>query len=105
MSIKNSESMAFKIILRIKNELQDIEAMDSAREIKGKILDVLKFIDEDVFESKKMLLDVIHDKIKETRDRKPDLNTQLYILYRNLAEEKITPEEAQKLYEMYIMEY
>ncbi len=48
------------------------------------------------------LKEKISSKMKETKNSDPNMNANLYILYRNLVNGRITEEEALELYNMYI---
>jgi ASC-1-like (ASCH) protein len=101
----NSASFTLKIIDKIKIELKEIEELNSYSEMKKRIRMLLKCIDDDTIGDKSAFLEIIYCKLKESKDSNPKLNTSLYLLYRNLIDDRISIQEAQKLFSMYIAEY
>lgn len=99
------EVNAFKLIEKIKDELEEVEALQSIYEIKKRVNDMIRYIEEETEENTSTLSDKIYLKVKETSRTNPELNTSLYLLYRNLIQGKISAHEAKKLYGMYLKEY
>lgn len=101
----SSADFALRVIEKIKTELKEIKELNSAYEMRNRINMLLKYIDDDTTGDKSAFLDIIFIKLKEAKDINPQLNASLYLLYRNLSDDKITIQEAQKLFDMYINEY
>lgn len=104
MSNNNSENSALKIIERIQSELREVELMCSQHIIKEKLHKLLDYIDTEIGDNRIILADKIYTKVKETKHISPELNTNFYLLYRNLVNDKITIQEAQNIYDMYVKE-
>jgi hypothetical protein len=102
-SMKAKDNM-LKVIERVEKDLREIELISSDYLVKERIHNILDFIEKETKENKTVLEDMIRSKIKETKNINPELNTYFYVLYRNLSEDKITVEEAQTIYDMYIKE-
>lgn len=64
-----------------------------------KLLDLLK---KELSEESVPLKDRILEKMKETKGIDPDMNANLYILYRNLDNGHITERQAQELFNTYV---
>lgn len=64
-----------------------------------KLLDLLK---KELIEENISLKDRILEKMKETKGTDPDMNANLYILYRNLDNGHITEQQAQELFNTYV---
>jgi hypothetical protein len=105
MSGKKLNGFELEIIKRIKDELKEMDNITSINEIKGKIHGLLDYIEDEISSDKEAFEDMIYLKVKETSGINPDLNTHLYMLYRNLTQNKISLHEAQKIYQMYLTEY
>jgi hypothetical protein len=101
----NSASLTLKFIEKIKIQLKEIEELNSASEMRNRIKILLKCIDDETVGDKSTFLEIIYCKLKDTKGNNPQLNTSLYLLYRNLVDDRISIQEAQKLFNMYINEY
>lgn len=101
----NKNNYYDRVLKIIQSELKDIETLNSSFEIKDRIHKLLDFIDQETLNNRTVFQEMLYSKIKETNGKNPELNTYLYLLYRNLIEDKITIQEAKKLYEMYLKEY
>lgn len=101
----NSKGFSFRILEIIQSELKEIETLNSVYEVKDRIHKLLDFIEQETLNNKTVFEEELYSKIKETNGINPELNTYLYLLYRNLAEDKISIHEARRLYEMYLKEY
>ncbi len=64
-----------------------------------KLLDLLQ---EDLNQKNIPLKEQILEKMKESKGVDPNLNANLYILYRNLDSGRITEEQAFELFQMYV---
>lgn len=104
MDKDNSESFTLKIIEKVQVELRNIEVLCSDYILKERIHELLKLIQNETSSSKIIFAEILYSKIQETKGLYPDLNLNFYLLYRNFVEGKISTEEAQNLYEMYIKE-
>jgi Tol biopolymer transport system component len=102
MSGKKLNYFELEIVNKINDKLKEMEHMTSLQEIKGKIHKLIDFIEEETASDKEAFEEMIYSKVKETNGKNSDLNTHLYMLYRNLIQNKITLHEAQKIYEMYM---
>jgi hypothetical protein len=105
MSGRKLNYFELEFVKKIHSQLEEMEHITSLHELKGKIHELIMFIDEETSSDKEAFEEMIYSKIKETSGVNPDLNIHLYMLYRNLTQNKITLNEAQKVYEMYLTEY
>lgn len=105
MSNNNSEVFAVQILEKVQLQLKEIEILSTDYRIKEKIHKLLDFIELETSNTKAEFAEIVHSKVKETKALYPELSTYLYLLYRNLMQGKISLQEAQSLYEMYMKEY
>lgn len=104
MGKDNSEGLTLKILEKVKSDLMDIETLCSDYFIKEKLHKIVNFIEQETFNSKVVFEEMIFKKVKETRSVSSELNTNFYLLYRKFKENKISMQEAQTIYEMYLKE-
>lgn len=91
-----------KIILGLKS----IKVSTTNKVIIRDIEKLLNLLKEELNEDDIPLKNRILEKMKETKGIDPDMNANLYILYRNLDNEHITEQQAQELFNAYVkMEY
>lgn len=86
---------------KIKSKAREIKLISKDKQV---IKAAEEIIDITAAEIEKNSLDImqkIEAKMKETKFTNPDLNANLYIVYRNLMDKKITEEDATELYELY----
>jgi hypothetical protein len=100
--ISNKESI--KMVDKILGDLKDIEMLCSEYLIKEKIKKVIQYIENETLYNKDFLCDMIYEKMKETKYNFPEMHTNFYLLYRKLMEDKISIDEAQNIYDMYVKE-
>lgn len=105
MTRNDFDSATFRIIEKTKEGLIDVEELSSIVEIKQKLRQIISFIDEETTSNKIIFSEKLYWKVKETRNSNPKLNTCLYMLYRVLMEGKVSLIEAQRMYNMYLVEY
>lgn len=105
MDNTNFESFSLKIIEKMQIELKEMELICADYVVKERIQKLLELIELETKENKIILSELIQDKIKETRGVNSELNTNFYMLYRKLAENKISILEAKGIYEMYTKEF
>ncbi len=92
-------------IEKIKNKLNIVKLLVEDSYAKEKVQEVLDIIiKEDAEDEPVSIQDIIYEKMKETKSTNPDLNAELYMLYRKLQDNKIGPEEALSLYKAYTSE-
>lgn len=105
MSNNNSEVFAIQILEKVQLQLKEIEIMSTDYRVKEKVHKLLDYIDLETSNNKVEFAEMVYSKIKETKPLYPELSTYLYLLYRNLMQGKVSLQEAQGLYEMYMKEY
>lgn len=105
MNNKNSEVFAIQILEKVQLQLKEIEILSTDYRVKEKVHKLLDYIESETSNRKADFAEVIHLKCKETKALYPELSTYLYLLYRNLMQGKVSLQEAQVLYEMYMKEY
>lgn len=105
MNDRNNDDFYINIIQKLHVDLKYIDSLSSTSEIRKKISDLINFIDDETLNNRNVFEEIINLKIKETSGTNPELNAQLYILYRNLNQNKIPLQEARRLYKIYLKEY
>lgn len=104
MPNENSDNFSLKLLEKIHKDLIDVEAVCSDYDVKEKLLSIIDLIEKETSNNKVIFIDMIYSKLKETKGRNSDLNTRFYMLYRNIVEGKISMQEAQEMYDMYVKE-
>lgn len=87
-----------KLILGLKS----IKVSTTNKTLVKDIERLLKLLNDELREDSIPLKDKILDKMKETKGIDPELNANLYILYRNLDNGYINEEQAQELFGAYV---
>lgn len=105
MNNSKIDKSTLKILEKVQAKLKEIELLCIDCEAKEKIHNLIDFIEEETSENKTFLAEMIYNKVKETRGISPELNTYFYLLYRNLEQDKVSLEEAHRLYDMYVKEF
>ncbi len=91
-----------KCIEKIRTELKIIKVNTNNRNFKKDVSKLLDMLESELNYDNISLKEKISSKMKETKNSDPNMNANLYILYRNLVNGHITEEEALELYNMYI---
>lgn len=92
-------SISEEKLKNIIRELEEIAILITDVKIKNKINNIIKsigYIDDNL--SEKSIINMIYEKMKEYKITNPDLNAKLYIIYRDIENNKITAEKAYDLY-------
>ncbi|ANP69845.1 hypothetical protein GTH52_02430 [Clostridium tyrobutyricum] len=89
-------------IEKIRTELKIIKVNTNNRNFKKDVSKLLDMLESELNYDNISLKEKIFSKMKETKNSDPSMNANLYILYRNLVNGRITEEEALELYNMYI---
>ena len=89
-------------IEKIRTELKIIKVNTNNRNFKKDVSKLLDMLESELNYDNISLKEKIFSKMKETKNSDPNMNANLYILYRNLVNGRITEEEALELYNMYI---
>ena len=89
-------------IEKIRTELKIIKVNTNNRNFKKDVSKLLDMLESELNYDNISLKEKISSKMKETKNSDPNMNANLYILYRNLVNGRITEEEALELYNMYI---
>ena len=100
----NFNKLPLKLLEKIREELLDIGMSCSEYQVKEKLLNLIDLIENETSNNRMILIDMIYSKVRETKGKNSDLNARFYMLYRNLNEEKISVQEAQDMYDMYVRE-
>ncbi|MBK1812930.1 hypothetical protein JHL18_20105 [Clostridium sp. YIM B02505] len=89
----------------IETKLNIIKLLIVDQYAKGKVDEILNIINKEEVVDKKVSIDeIIYDKMNEAKGIDPELNANLYVLYRKLQDKRIDPLEAMRLYEIYTNE-
>ncbi|WP_027624852.1 hypothetical protein [Clostridium lundense] len=90
------------ILKKIQSRAITIKLVSTDRQITKEAEEILEIINVQLKENSLSLLERIDKKMKETKLSDPELNANLYILYRNLSGGKISEQDADALFELYI---
>ncbi|WP_251860498.1 hypothetical protein [Clostridium sp. Marseille-Q2269] len=102
-SSSNNIMVEEALMTKMLSELKDIQTLSSERLLQQKIDLLIKYVDNMLkYKDDEPFEDTIYKKMKEVRLDNPELNSKLYILYRNLSDGKISEEDARILYDVYI---
>lgn len=88
-------------INKIKFGLKDIKMNEKSKILKKQITEMLSMLENELSYDDLSLEDRILKKMKETKSSDPEMNANLYILYRNLTNGRITQRQALELFNMY----
>lgn len=89
-------------INKIKTELKVIKVNTRDKNLKRELTGLLDMLENELNYDGVSLKEKIMDKMKETKNSDPNMNANLYILYRNLVNGRISDEQALELYNMYV---
>ncbi|WP_446897161.1 hypothetical protein ACSVC9_09030 [Clostridium sp. LBM24168] len=87
---------------RIVSGLKTIKISENNKMIKKQISDMLNMLESQLNYENLSLEDKILKKMKETKSSDPDMNANLYILYQNLVNGRISEEQALDRYNLYV---
>jgi hypothetical protein len=88
---------------KIKNKLNIVKLLIEDKYAREKLEEILYILQkEDEVEKPIPIEEIIYMKMNESKNTNPELNANLYMLYRKLQEKKIDPVEAMSLYQIYI---
>ncbi|CAB1241963.1 hypothetical protein ACFHWD_06030 [Clostridium sp. MT-14] len=82
--------------------LKNIKISSREKSIKKEAEKMLNLIEEELYKRNISLKQKILEKMKETKSTDPNMNANLYILYRNLDSGQISEEQALELFKMYV---
>lgn len=95
-----------KIYEKIISQLEDIKILTCDEMVKLKIENLIGYIkSSSEVKNEITFKDILHEKVKETQNKDPELHLKLYMLYRELENDKINVKSAQELYEAYLQIY
>ena len=89
-------------IQKIKMGLKTIKLNEKNKNLKKEASEMPNMIDKELSDDSESLEEKILEKMKETKKSDPDMNANLYILYRNLVDNKISEERPLRLSSMYV---
>lgn len=90
------------ILIKIKSRAQIIKSSCKDKALIKEADQILDLVTKELNKDTETVLEKIEQKMRETRKSNPDLNANLYILHRNLVNNKITEENALELLKMYL---
>lgn len=98
------EGVVFKkeTVETLQTKLRILKITSTETAVKSKVEEILNIIDSEIQEKNKSIEEIIYEKMNETKVNNKELNVKLYMLYRKLLDEKITKEDAVRLYEIYV---
>ncbi|WP_125152158.1 hypothetical protein [Clostridium rectalis] len=91
-----------EILTKIQSRATAIKLISNDKQIIKEASEILSIIEEQFKVNSVSLLERINQKMKETKLSNPELNANLYILYRKLSDNKISEEDAAVLYDLYV---
>lgn len=86
---------------KIKTKLKGLKVLVRDKESINTVNEIMELLDNEMKDKDISIKEMIHNKMRETEYSNPELNFKLYILYRKLSDNKISEEEALKVYKMY----
>lgn len=98
------EEVAFKkeTVDKIQTKLRVIRLTTAEPAIKGKIEEILDIINNELNPDSMSIGEIIYNKMSESKAIDKELHVRLYMLYRKLLDDKISEEDAAKLYQLYV---
>lgn len=87
---------------RILSGLKTIKINEKNKLIRRQVSDMLNMLDTELNYGNLSLEEKILKKMKETKGSDPDMNANLYILYQNLVNGRISKEQALDRYNLYV---
>lgn len=87
---------------KIKSRIKAIKLMSKDKEISKLAVEVIELLENEIKENSITLMEKIELKMKETKFSDPELNANLYMVYRNLMDDKISEKDAEEIYELYV---
>jgi hypothetical protein len=91
-----------EVIDKIKSGLNNIRLITKEKAIKKEAEELINLLRENDNRNILSLEEKIFEKMKETKNSDPDMNANLYILYRKLVNKQISEQQALQLFEMYV---
>lgn len=91
---KDKVSLNAETLKRIKSGLTNIKLLSNDKYVKKEAEDLLNLIESECNFGEVSISDMLYEKMKETKRTNPDLSADLYIMYRKLADGKVTEREA-----------
>lgn len=86
---------------KIKTKLKGLKVLVRDKESINTVNEIMELLDNEMKDKNISIKEMIHKRMRETEYSNPELNFKLYILYRKLSDNKISEEEALKIYKMY----
>ncbi|KAJ51170.1 hypothetical protein BD780_002376 [Clostridium tetanomorphum] len=89
-------------LVRIQSRAMAIKFLSKDKQLTKEVEEILELIDKEIKANSMSLIEKIEHKMKETKLTNPEMNANLYILYRKLSDGKISETDASALFELYI---
>lgn len=86
---------------KIKSKANEIKLISRDKQVIKIAEEIMSLVSAEIDKNSLNIMQKVELKMKETKFTNPDLNANLYILYRNLMDKKISEEDGEELYEMY----
>lgn len=94
------------MIVKITSELKEMEILAVDGVVKIKIQKLLEYINSiSKASDEKPCEEMLHEKMKESKIKNPELHIKLYVLYRDLQNDKVSEYDAKRMYEDYLQMY
>lgn len=103
MKSNSQVSINVETIQEIIKELSEIGDISSTPQVRVKVERLQELVSSFLdFKSKASIEDMIYDKMVEVKNSNQDLHLKLYMLYRNLTNDRISETDAMAAYESYL---
>lgn len=87
---------------KIKSRVKAIKLMSKDKEISKLANEVIELLEHEIEENSISLMEKIELKMRESKFSDPELNANLYMVYRNLMDDKISEKDAEEMYQLYV---
>jgi phosphotransacetylase len=102
MSTESKISLSSDDFERIRAEINMLSIICTDDVVKKRLIELSNHLNEMTNSQNINIEEMIEKKLVETKRTDKDLNASLYILYQNLKREKISVEDAKRLFEDYL---
>lgn len=91
-----------EVVTKIQSRAMAIKLTSKDRQVIKEAEEILEIIEKILKDNTLTLNEKIEKKMKDTKFSDPEMNANLYILYRKLSDGKISPKDAEALFQLYI---
>ncbi|WP_315114316.1 hypothetical protein [uncultured Clostridium sp.] len=91
-----------EVVTKIQSRAIAIKLTSKDRQVIKEAEEILEIIENILKDNTLTLNEKIEKKMRDTKFSDPEMNANLYILYRKLSDGKISPKDAEALFQLYI---